>query len=85
MVVVIIDYIGITINKFKEDSPVAGYFNGVLVFFVSHQFMKIRARVIHVFYIIRCIKTVKNPFYSISMLRLYAFFLAGIEKLFKAF
>jgi len=62
MIVVIIDNIGTTINKFKEDSPVAKYFHGVLIVLVSCQLMKVRARVIYIFYFIRCIEPVKNSF-----------------------
>ena len=85
MVVVVIDNIGITINKFEKNPPVAGCFYSILIFFVSRQLVEIRTGIIHIFYFIRSIKPIKNPFQSVSMLRVYAFFIASIEEVFQAF
>ena len=70
MVIVVIDNIGVTINKFKEYTPIAGYFHCIKVLFVAAQLVEARTRVIHIFYFTSSIKPIKDSFKSIGLFRL---------------
>jgi hypothetical protein len=50
MVIVIIDNIGVTIHKFKEYTPIAGYFYCMKALFIATQLVEKRTWVIHIFY-----------------------------------
>jgi len=60
MIIVVINNIGIAVNKFKKYSPVAGYFYCMKALFVAAQLVKKRTRIIHIFYFVCGIKPVKN-------------------------
>jgi hypothetical protein len=60
MVIAIIDIIGVTITKFKEYTPITGYFHCMKVLFVAAQLEEERTRVIHIFYFTYSIKPIKD-------------------------
>jgi hypothetical protein len=40
VIIIVIDNIGITINKFKEDTPIAGHFHCIQAFFIPRQLVE---------------------------------------------
>ena len=85
MVVAVIDIIGVTINKFKEYTPIPGYFHCMKVLFVAAQLVEEGTRIIHISYLTRGIKPIKDSFKSIGMFRLNSALTSSIKKVFQAF
>jgi len=85
MVIVIIDNIGVTINKFKEYTPIAGNFDCMKVLFVAAQLVEERTRVIHIFYLTCSIKPIKDSFKPLGMFRPYSSRAPRIKKVLQAF
>ena len=85
MVIVIIDNIGVTINKFKEYTPIARYFYCIKALFVATQLVEERTWVIHIFYFTCGIKPIKDSFKPIGMFRLNASLATCIKKVLQAF
>jgi hypothetical protein len=84
MVIVVVDKISVTINKFEEDTPIAGYFYRMEALFIAAQPVEERTRVMHIFYFACGIQAIKYSFKPIGMFGLDAPLAAGIEKVLQA-
>jgi hypothetical protein len=62
VVIIVIDNIGVAINKFKEYTPIAGYFHCMKALFIAAQLVEERTWVIHIFYFTCGIQPIKDSF-----------------------
>lgn len=85
MIVVVINDIGVTANKFKYDSPIAGYFYCMKALFVAAQLVKKRTWVIHILYFVCSIKPVKNSWKSFCVIGINPFLVTCIKKVLQTF
>ena len=85
MVIVVIDIMSVTINKFKKYTPISGYFHCMKVPFVATQLVEEGPRIIHISYFTRGIKPIKNSFKPLGMFRLNSSLAPSIKKVFQAF
>lgn len=85
MVIIVIDNIGVAVNKLKKYAPIAGYFHGMKTLFVAAQLVERRTRVIHILYFTCGIKTIKDSFEPVGMLRLNSSPAPSVKKILQAF
>jgi hypothetical protein len=85
MVIVVIDKIGVTINKFKEYTPIAGNPYCMKAALVAAQSVQERTRVIHISYSTCGIKPIKDSFKPIGMFGLNTFLAACAKKVLQTF
>lgn len=85
MVIIIIDNIGVTVNKLKKYAPIAGYPYCIKAALITAQLMKERTRVIHILYFTRGIKSIKDSFKPAGMLRFNSLLAPGVEKVLQPF
>lgn len=85
MEIIVVDKIGVTINKLKKYPPIARYFHCMKTLLVATQLVEKRTRIIHIFYFTCGIEPIKDSFKPIGMFRLNASLATGIEKVLQAF
>jgi hypothetical protein len=85
MIITVIDDIGVAIDKFKKDSPIAGNSYRVKAFFIASQLVKKRTWIIHIFYLVCGIKPVENSCQFFSLFGLYSCLFTRIKEVFQPF